>query len=221
MENEWSDFFGSIKEKAYFSSLNAFLDSEYKTGVVFPNRANLFNAFELTPCGSVKAVILGQDPYHEPGQAMGLSFSVPNGVPLPPSLRNIYREIQNDLCIEMDFSNGDLTYLATQGVFLLNAYLSVRSGEPLSHKRPEYDCLISDVFDYLDNLDQPIAFLLWGSFAKKFSAKVKNPKHCVLSAAHPSPLSANRGGWFDQHLFSKCNNFLVENGVSPIDWKNQ
>jgi uracil-DNA glycosylase len=179
----------------------------------------VYQAFKLTKPKDLKVVIIGQDPYHNPGQAMGMSFSVPRGIEPPPSLINIYKEIEDDLGVKMDFGNGDLTPWAMQGVLLLNAYLTVRAGLPLSHKRVEYDQFINDVMVYLDTLDQPIVFMLWGGFAKKFEPLIKNPKHLILKAVHPSPLSANHGGWFGRHLFSQCNRYLTDQGVKTIDWR--
>lgn len=179
----------------------------------------MFQAFKFTSPKDVKVVIIGQDPYHNPGEAMGLSFSVPRGIDIPPSLRNIYKEIEADQKIKMNFDNGDLTPWAEQGCLLLNAYLSVEANKPLSHALKEYVLFMEDVLSYLDSLEQPMVFMLWGGFARKFKTYVKNPKHLVLEAAHPSPLSANRGGWFGNHLFTKCNDFLIENGYEPIDWK--
>ena len=178
----------------------------------------MYNAFELTEANNVKVVIIGQDPYHQPGQAMGLSFSVPTGVKLPPSLVNVYKEIENDLGLKMR-NDGDLTYLAKQGVLLINAYLTVRQGQPLSHHREEYDLFMIDLMHYLDKLDQPIVFMLWGNFAQKFEKYIANPKHFVLKSVHPSPLGANHGGWFGLHQFSRCNDYLIKSGLTPIDWQ--
>lgn len=219
MIKDWKDLFNKVEEEDYSKTLKAFLDAEYKTGVIYPPRDMMFQAFKFTSPKNLKVVIIGQDPYHNPGQAMGMSFSVPRGMDLPPSLINIYKEIQKDLGVEMDFENGDLTPWAEQGVLLLNAYLSVRAGIPLSHQRPEYEKFINDTLAYIETLDQPIVYMLWGGFAKKYESKVSNPKHLVLKANHPSPLSANRGGWFNNHLFSKCNDFLLENGVDEINWQ--
>lgn len=220
MISDWKDFFSQVSSSPYCASLHSFLDKEYATYRIYPPRNLIFNAFALTSPKDIKAVIIGQDPYHNIGQAMGLSFSVPEGVELPPSLVNIYKEIENDLGTKMDYSSGDLTYLAAQGVLLLNAYLTVRENAPLSHSREEYREFVNDVMTYLDTLDQPIVFLFWGGFAKKFVPLVKNKKHFVLSSVHPSPLSANRGGWFGQHLFSKANRLLEDNGSKPIKWSN-
>lgn len=185
MDKSWLQFFESVKNKTYFRSLISFLDEEYSNKKIYPPRNLLFNAFELTPLCKIKVVILGQDPYHNENQAMGLSFSVPKGERLPPSLRNIYKEIENDLSIVMS-NNGDLTYLAKQGVFLINAYLTVEEHKPLSHKREEYDLLLADLFKYLNSLEQPIVFMLWGGFAKKYRKYLSNPNHLLLVSNHPS-----------------------------------
>ena len=219
MFSDWKPFFESIKEKPYSKSLHHFLDEEYENFTVYPPRDMLFQAFKLTNPSTLKAVIIGQDPYHNPGQAMGLSFSVPRGMDLPPSLKNVYKEIENDVGVKMNFENGDLTPWALQGTLLLNAYLSVRAGKPLSHKREEYDLFMADVMRYLDSLPNPIVFMLWGNFAKRYEAMIHNPKHLILKASHPSPLALSHGGWFGMHLFSKANDFLIENGLDPIDWK--
>ena len=219
MFNDWKPFFESIKEKPYSKSLHRFLDEEYENCTIYPPRDMLFQAFKLTNPSTLKAVIIGQDPYHNPGQAMGLSFSVPRGMDLPPSLKNVYKEIENDVGIKMNFENGDLTPWALQGTLLLNAYLSVRAGKPLSHKRAEYDLFMADVMCYLDSLPNPIVFMLWGNFAKRYETMIHNPKHLILKASHPSPLALSHGGWFGMRLFSKANDFLIENGLVPIDWK--
>lgn len=217
----WDSLFHQIAEEPYAKSLKAFLDDQYAHATVYPPRRNMFKAFELTPPSKVKVVILGQDPYHEPGQAMGLSFSVPRGTMLPPSLRNIYKEIEDDLGITMDEDNGDLTHWAEQGVLLLNAFLSVDAHAPLSHRNRGYEEFMAEVFAYLDQLPQPIVFLLWGGFARGFAKYLHNPNHLVLTAAHPSPLSANRGGFFGCAHFSKTNAFLIQHGVEPIQWQNK
>lgn len=216
----WADFFRELNTKEYFRNLMSFLDSEYKTKTIYPKRENLFRAFELTPVDKAKVVIIGQDPYHEPGQAQGLSFSVPSDVKVPPSLVNIFKEIHNDLGREMNFKNGDLTYLAKQGVLLINAYLTVIAGQALSHHRKEYDFLMLDVVRFLNELDQPIVFMLWGNFAKKYEKILSNPKHLVLKSSHPSPLGANHGGWFNEHQFSKANDYLESHHSKKIEWAN-
>ena len=218
MSSSWKDFFEKEKEKAYFRKLEEFLDNEYKNKVIYPPRDLVFNAFSLCPLDKIKVVIIGQDPYHEPGQAMGLSFSVPSTCKVPPSLKNIYKEIEVD-CNEIFFNkDGDLTYLANQGVLLLNSILTVEQGKPLSHNIKEYDELYHNILKELDELDYPLVFMLWGGNAKKQSVYLKNPKHLVLCANHPSPLSANRGGFFGCKHFSKANQFLIQNGIEPIIW---
>ena len=218
MLKDWQGLFNDISNKEYAKSLRAFLDEEYARNTVYPPRDMVFQAFKLTKPSDLKVVIIGQDPYHNPGQAMGLSFSVPRGLDLPPSLVNIYKEIEKDIGIKMNYANGDLTPWAKQGVLLLNAYLTVQADKPLSHKRKEYDDFIADTMAYLDKLEQPMVLMLWGGFAKKYKSMIHRQNHLILEAAHPSPLSANRGGWFGMRLFSKCNNYLEENGVDSIDW---
>lgn len=215
----WESFFRRVASKDYAIELKAFLDEEYAHHVVYPPRNLVFNAFKLTQPEAIKVVIIGQDPYHEPHQAMGLSFSVPEGIGLPPSLINIYKEVQSDIGCKMK-SSGDLTYLARQGVLLLNAYLTVRENEPLSHRIKAYESFMDDVLDYIDTLPQTIVFLLWGGFAKKYAAKIANPNRCILTSVHPSPLSANRGGWFGNHHFSKTNAILLAHDIKPIAWNN-
>ncbi|MCQ3034781.1 MAG: uracil-DNA glycosylase [Bacilli bacterium] len=217
--NNWNTLFTQTKSKDYSKSLHTFLNEEYQTQTIYPPRKDMFKAFELTAPQDIKMVIIGQDPYHEPGQAMGLSFSVPSGEILPPSLRNIYKELDDDLGTHMR-NDGDLTYLAKQGVLLLNAYLTVRQGQPLSHHIDEYDLFMKDVIEYINTLDQSIVFMLWGGFAKKYRKYLTNPKFFIIESVHPSPLSANRGGWFGNHNFSKANDFLVKQGLKPIDWQN-
>lgn len=218
--NDWKEFFNLIKEKDYSKTIKDFLDEEYKNKIVYPPRKDMFNAFKMTPLDKVSVVIIGQDPYHEQGQAMGLSFSVPKGITLPPSLINIYKEIQKELGCQMDYTSGDLTYLAKQGVFLLNAILSVVEHLPLSHNRKEYELFFKDTLEVLDNQDHPIVFLLWGGYARRLKKYLNNPIHLILEAAHPSPLSANRGGWFGCGHFKKCNEFLIEHNIKEINWSN-
>ena len=218
MSSSWKDFFEKEKGKAYFRKLEEFLDNEYKNKVIYPPRDLVFNAFSLCPLDKIKVVIIGQDPYHEPEQAMGLSFSVPSPCKVPPSLKKIYKEIEDD-CNEIFFNkDGDLTYLANQGVLLLNSILTVEKGKPLSHNIKEYEELYHNILKELDALDYPLVFMLWGGNAKKQSVYLKNPKHLVLCANHPSPLSANRGGFFGCKHFSKANQFLIQNGIEPIIW---
>lgn len=214
----WKELFEKIKAKDYGKRLFDFIETEYKNHVCYPPKELLFNAFDLTPINEVKVVIVGQDPYHEPNQAMGLCFSVPEGVKVPPSLLNIYKEISIEYNKSMDLTNGDLTYLAKQGILMLNAYLSVRAHEPLSHNIKEYDMLFKDVLESLDQIDRPIVFLLWGGPARKLKKYITNKNRLILEANHPSPLSANRGGWFNNNHFLKTNEYLKANGIKEINW---
>ena len=216
----WSEFFHQIQEEEFCESLNKFLNKEYQDYTCYPPRELLFNAFKLTPLDKVKVVIVGQDPYHEPGQAMGLSFSVPKGIKVPPSLVNIYKEIINEYNCKMDFSSGDLTYLAKQGVLLLNSILSVRAHQALSHNNNDYRMFLARVLEVLDHQTQPIAFLLWGGPARKLKEYLHNPSHLILECVHPSPLAANHGGWFGNGHFKKTNEYLRKNGLKEIKWGN-
>ncbi|MDI9503601.1 MAG: uracil-DNA glycosylase [Erysipelotrichaceae bacterium] len=215
----WDDVFKEEPFLTYLNEINDFLDKVYKLDNVYPLRKDIFRAFELTPPAKVKCVIIGQDPYHQPGQAHGLAFSVKSGVPLPPSLKNIYREIENDLGIKMR-NDGDLTYLANQGVLLLNVHLTVFKDKPLSHSIDVYEKFTKSILKVLNDLEQPIAFILWGKKAQKFEKTLQNPRHLVIKSNHPSPLSANRGGFFNTKPFSKTNIFLIKNKQSSIDWQN-
>ena len=216
----WSEFFREIQEEEFCQKLNKFLNQEYEQYTCYPPRELLFNAFKLTPLDKVRVVIVGQDPYHEPNQAMGLSFSVPKGVKVPPSLVNIYKEIAQEYDCKMDYSSGDLTYLAKQGVLLLNSILSVRAHQALSHNNEEYRMFLSRVLELLDHQKQPIVFLLWGGPARKLKGYLHNPSHLILECIHPSPLAANHGGWFGNNHFKKANEYLRENGQKEIAWSN-
>ena len=219
MLSDWAELFNQIKTKEYASKLHAFLDSEYSKYTIYPPRNLIYNAFEQTKPDEIKVVIIGQDPYHEVNQAMGLCFSVPNGVELPPSLVNIYKEIENEYNFKMK-NNGDLTYLTKQGCLLLNTILTVRAHQALSHNINEYKLFIADVLNYIDTLNQPIVFMLWGNNAKVYEQYIHNPNRLVLKSVHPSPLSANRGGWFNNNHFKKCNDYLLSKGVKEINWDN-
>ncbi|HAV20104.1 MAG TPA: uracil-DNA glycosylase [Firmicutes bacterium] len=216
----WETFFKQENKLDYARNLHAFLDEEYAKHTVYPPRNLLFNAFKLTPLEQVKVIIIGQDPYHEPGQAMGLSFSVPKGVPSPMSLINIYKEIEQDLQVTMNYELGDLTSWARQGVLLLNAYLSVRRSDALSHRHPGYDQFFEHVLHLLNEIDRPLVFMLWGAFARKYKRVLNNSQHLILESVHPSPLAANRGGWFGNKHFSKANAFLKSQGLEQITWQN-
>ncbi len=216
----WNEFFKEIQSEDFCESLNKFLNKEYAEYTCYPPRELLFNAFRLTPLDKVRVVIVGQDPYHEPGQAMGLSFSVPKGIRVPPSLVNIYKEIAQEYDCQMNYSSGDLTYLAKQGVLLLNSILSVRAHQPLSHNNEEYKKFLASVLEVLDHQKQPIVFLLWGGPARKLKGYLHNPSHLILECIHPSPLAANHGGWFGNNHFKLANKYLEDNGAEPIKWSN-
>ena len=216
----WNEFFKKLQNEEFCLKLNDFLNKEYRDYTCYPPRELLFNAFRLTPLDKVKVVIVGQDPYHEPNQAMGLSFSVPNGVKVPPSLVNIYKEIAQEYDAKMNFASGDLTYLAKQGVLLLNSILSVRAHQAMSHDTKEYKMFLASVLEVLDKQTTPIVFLLWGGPARKLKGYLHNPSHLILECIHPSPLAANHGGWFGNNHFTEANRYLREHGLSEINWLN-
>ena len=216
----WNEFFKKLQNEKFCLKLNDFLNKEYRDYTCYPPRELLFNAFRLTPLDKVKVVIVGQDPYHEPGQAMGLSFSVPEGIKVPPSLVNIYKEIAQEYNCKMNFSSGDLTYLAKQGVLLLNSILSVRAHQAMSHNTEEYKMFLARVLEVLDKQTTPIVFLLWGGPARKLKGYLHNPSHLILECIHPSPLAANHGGWFGNNHFTEANRYLREHGLSEINWLN-
>lgn len=216
----WNEFFKNIQNEDFCIKLNSFLNNEYRDNVCYPPRELLFNAFRLTPLDKVKVVIVGQDPYHEPGQAMGLSFSVPKGIKVPPSLINIYKEIAEEYQCKMNFNSGDLTYLAQQGVLLLNSILSVRASTAMSHNIDEYKMFLASVLETLDQQHHPMVLLLWGGPARKLKACLHNPTHLILECIHPSPLAANHGGWFGNKHFIKANEYLKQNGLKEIEWSN-
>ena len=217
IEQSWKNALASEFEKPYFASLVRFLHEEKASGrKVFPPGSQIFRAFELTPIPQVKVVILGQDPYHGPGQAHGLSFSVPDGVPAPPSLKNIFKEIETDLGVTMS-GYPNLENWARQGVLLLNAVLTVRSGEAASHGEIGWKDFTDAVIRYISDNCEGVVFMLWGNFARKKSELIDRSRHCVLEAAHPSPLA--RGAFFGCRHFSKANTYLTSMGRTPIDWK--
>ncbi len=217
---EWNDFFNEIKNKDYFIKLNNFLDEEYKSKVIYPPREEIYNAFKLCSLSSLKVVIIGQDPYFNKNQAMGLAFSVKEGVKLPPSLENIYKEIENEFKCIMNFQSGDLTYLAKQGVFLINPILSVVEGKPLSHNNKEYQLFFEDLMKFIDKIDRPIVFILRGNKAKSYEKYILNKNRLLIKATHPSPLGANKGGFFNTDMFKKTNNYLKEHNLKEIKWEN-
>lgn len=217
IEQSWKDALEDEFGKPYFISLVRFLHAEKAAGkTIYPPGKDIFKAFELTPVDKVKAVILGQDPYHGPGQAMGLSFSVPAGVPAPPSLKNIFKEIHDDLGIEMS-GYPDLGKWARQGVLLLNAVLTVQASSPASHSSIGWTEFTDAVIKYLSDSRSGIVFLLWGNFARSKKSLIDTSRHYVLEAAHPSPLA--RGAFFGCRHFSRTNEILVREGKEPIDWQ--
>ena len=216
IEESWKRVLAPEFEKPYFQELARQLHAEKQAGtVIYPPGPLIFNAFNLTPFDKVKVVILGQDPYHGPGQAEGLSFSVPHGVPLPPSLVNIYREIETDLGIQLH-KDGSLRGWAEQGVFLLNAALTVRAGQPTSHSRIGWTEFTDAVIRTLSEQRQGLVFLLWGNFARSKRMLIDERRHTVLEAAHPSPLA--RGAFFGCRHFSRANQILLSEGLTSIDW---
>ena len=217
IESSWKQALQSEFEQPYFAELVGYLHREKQEGkTIFPPGGQIFRAFELTPLPEVKVVILGQDPYHGYGQAMGLCFSVPRGVPAPPSLKNIFREIENDLGVRMSGS-PDLEPWARQGVLLLNAVLTVRSGEPTSHSGIGWQPFTDAVIRCISDRCEGVVFLLWGNYARSKRALIDTSRHYVLEAAHPSPLA--RGAFFGCRHFSQTNEILVRQGKTPINWQ--
>ena len=216
--SEWKKSLKNEFKEAYFHDLVEFLKNEKSSKqVVYPPGPLIFNAFNLTDLDQVKVVIIGQDPYHGPNQAHGLSFSVQKGIPAPPSLMNIYKEIQNDLGITNLKTKGDLTYWAKQGVLLLNATLTVRANQPNSHAGIGWQRFTDKVIQVLNEQCEHLVFMLWGNFAKEKGMHIDTKKHLILKAAHPSPFSADKGFFGCKH-FSKTNEYLIKFGKSPIDW---
>ena len=204
-------------EKEYFIKLAGFVKEEYQFNTVYPPGSLIFNAFNLCPFQNVKAVIIGQDPYHGPGQAHGLCFSVKEGVDFPPSLINIFKELESDQGIKKPIS-GNLERWAAQGVLLLNATLTVRAHLAGSHQKKGWEQFTDSVISKLNNEKQNIVFFLWGAYAQKKGESIDRSKHLVLESVHPSPLSASRGFFGNRH-FSRCNEYLIQHGIEPIDWK--
>ncbi|MBR1485130.1 MAG: uracil-DNA glycosylase [Prevotella sp.] len=217
IDPSWKQQLEGEFSKPYFAQLAASVRQEYQTVVCYPPARLVFNAFNLCPFDRVKVVIIGQDPYHEPGQAHGLSFSVQPGVPFPPSLQNIFREISSDLGTPMP-ADGDLTRWARQGVLLLNATLTVRAHQANSHAMLGWQNFTDAAIQALARNRSHLVYMLWGGFAQRKAYMIDRSQNLVLESVHPSPLSANRGGWFGQHQFSRCNEYLVQNGLEPIAW---
>ena len=217
IEESWKRVLQPEFEKGYFATLTEAVRREYSVASCYPPGRFIFNAFNLCPFDKVKVVIIGQDPYHEPGQAHGLSFSVQDDVPFPPSLQNIFKEIHDDLGKPIP-TTGNLTRWAEQGVLLLNASLTVRAHQANSHSQLGWQTFTDAAIRALASQRQHVVYMLWGSYARGKAYMINRQQNLVLESVHPSPLSANRGGWFGQHQFSRCNEYLISQGVEPIDW---
>ena len=213
----WYSLLSDELSSAKFTEFLKWLNNEYNTQTIYPKPENVFNALNLVPYKDVKVVIIGQDPYHGENQAHGLSFSVEKDVVIPPSLRNIYKELHDDIGTYIP-NNGNLTKWAKQGVLMLNSVLTVRAGHPNSHKGKGWEQITSKIIDLLNKREDPVVFLLWGANARAICKNI-NPWHLMLTASHPSPMSANQGGWFGCKHFSKTNKFLAEHDKLPIDWQ--
>lgn len=218
LNNDWDDILKDEWEKPYYRQLHNFLKEEYSTRRIYPDMHDIFNALKYTPFSNTKVCIIGQDPYHGPGQAHGLCFSVKKGVALPPSLVNIYKEITDDVGVSMP-PYGDLTGWAKQGILLLNTVLTVRAGSPNSHKDKGWEIFTDRVISELNKKETPVVFLLWGANAERKARIITDPIHKKLITVHPSPLSAYRGFFGCRH-FSKTNEILEQNGMSKIEWNN-
>ena len=214
--NDWDKLLEGEFSKPYYLELRNFLKAEYKAHTIYPDMYDIFNALKYTPYNKAKVLILGQDPYHEPGQAHGLAFSVKKGTEPPPSLKNIYKELSTDVGFVPPL-HGELTKWAEQGVLLLNTSLTVRRSQANSHRGKGWEIFTDRVIELLNQRETPMVFMLWGNNAKAKAPLITNPRHLVLTAPHPSPLSAFSGFFGCKH-FSKCNDFLRSNGIEPIDW---
>ncbi len=218
IHNTWKNILNDEFNKSYFQDLKKFISEEYEANTCYPKQDHIFEAFNKATFDKVKVVIIGQDPYHGLGQANGLCFSVNNGIANPPSLKNIFKELDTDLGEVYNTENGDLEKWANQGVLLLNAVLTVRAGEAGSHHNKGWEKFTDTVIKTLSEEKDNLVFLLWGGYAKKKGRKIDTAKHLVLTSGHPSPLSANRGFWFGNKHFSQTNNHLLKNGKTPINW---
>ena len=215
--NKWDELLSDEYKEKYFEELLEFVKNEYKTKTIYPKQNEVFNAFRYTDYDNLKVVILGQDPYHGPNQAEGLSFSVSNEVLKPPSLKNIFKELESDLKIHFPEANS-LKPWAKQGVLLLNAVLTVEEHKPTSHKDKGWEHFTDDVIKIINNKEEPVVFILWGAYARDKKKLITNPKHLIIESAHPSPFSA-RNGFFGSRPFSRTNEFLKKNGIKEIDWR--
>lgn len=216
ISNDWAEKISAEYKKPYYRELFNFIKEEYSKVVVYPPSEDIFNAMHLTPLSKVKCVIIGQDPYHEPGQAHGLCFSVKPDIKVPPSLENIYKELHDDIGFSIP-NHGYLEEWAKQGVLLLNTVLTVQAHRAFSHRGKGWEQFTDAIIRTVNEVDRPVVFLLWGKPAQEKKALLNNPKHLILEAPHPSPLSAYRGFFGCKH-FSKTNEFLAKNGETPIDW---
>ena len=214
--NYWDTVLDSEYHKEYFANIVKFVNKVYKEKTIFPPKARILSALDITDYNDVKVVILGQDPYHGIGEANGLAFSVNDGVKIPPSLKNIYKELHDDLGVEIP-NTGNLESWAKEGVLLLNSVLIVEKDKPASHKNIGWETFTDSIIKKLNERDKPIVFILWGNFAKSKKELITNPKHLVLTSSHPSPFSVNYG-FFGSKPFSKTNEFLRRNGIKEIDW---
>lgn len=214
--NYWDTVLDSEYHKEYFANIVKFVNKVYKEKTIFPPKGRILSALDITDYNDVKVVILGQDPYHGIGEANGLAFSVNDGVKIPPSLKNIYKELHDDLGIEIP-NTGNLESWAKEGVLLLNSVLTVEKDKPASHKNIGWETFTDSIIKKLNERDKPIVFILWGNFAKSKKELITNPKHLVLTSSHPSPFSVNYG-FFGSKPFSKTNEFLRKNGIKEIDW---
>ena len=218
MNKSWEDFFNKQKSQDYFKELINEINNEYSNNICHPDKDDIFNAFKLVKYEDIKVVIIGQDPYHNYNQAMGLSFSIPKTqTKLPPSLINIFKELDNDLNIKND--NGDLTPWAKQGILLINSLLTVRHSEPMSHSYMPYDKFMENLMIYMNESNKPIIFVLWGNNCRKYKKYISS-RHYIIESAHPSPLSAYRG-FFNSHPFSRINKILLDNNETIINWSTK
>ncbi len=215
--NDWDVVLEKEFKKDYYLQLRSFLDKEYQEKIIYPNQKDIYNALKLTPYKDTKVLILGQDPYHEENQAHGLAFSVNKGIQIPPSLLNIYKEMQDDIGTYIP-NNGYLVKWAKQGVLLLNTSLTVEAHKANSHSNKGWQILTDEIIKSLNNKQDPIVFILWGRNARNKEKYITNPKHLIIKSAHPSPLSAYNG-FFKSKPFSRTNNFLISNNIKPIDWQ--
>lgn len=214
--NGWDEILDKEFEQDYYKNLRGFLKNEYSEYIIYPDMHDIFNCFRLTPLEEVKILILGQDPYHGEGQAHGLCFSVKDGVVPPPSLKNIFKELKNDVSFK-ETGSGNLTVWAKQGVLLLNTVLTVRENQPRSHKNKGWEIFTDNIIKALNNRDKPVVFILWGSDARTKKSIITNKNHLILEACHPSPLSAHN--FFGCRHFSSANEFLIQKGLQPINWQ--